>query len=179
VKSGAFRQDLFYRLAGMEIRLPPLRERKEDLALLARHFLELHARRLERPPPDLAPAAIRLLEDQPWPGNIRELEAMVLRALATLSPQGSLGAREIRPLLPEVPSPAAPRDSLRDLFSLELSLEEIKLRVEKAYLERLFLRLRGDPRRMMEVLGLKQSYYYSRLKDLGIDVRALREQLEE
>jgi DNA-binding NtrC family response regulator len=179
VKAGAFRQDLFYRLAGMEIRLPPLRERKEDLALLARHFLELHARRLERPPPDLAPAAIRLLEDQPWPGNIRELEAMVLRALATLSPQGSLGAREIRPLLPEVPSPAAPRDSLRDLFSLELSLEEIKLRVEKAYLERLFLRLRGDPRRMMEVLGLKQSYYYSRLKDLGIDVRALREQLEE
>src|SRR4030095_2426475 len=67
VESGAFRADLYYRLAGVEISLPPLRARKEDIAPLAVSFLEIHARRLERPAPALTPDALVLLESHAWP----------------------------------------------------------------------------------------------------------------
>src|SRR4029077_20193070 len=79
VKSRRFREDLFYRLDVVEIRMPPLRERREDILPLARAFLQ-HFTRTTRPvPPELSPAAAQMLEQHDWPGNVRELRNAIER----------------------------------------------------------------------------------------------------
>jgi DNA-binding NtrC family response regulator len=77
-----FRQDLFYRLNVVPIRVPPLRERSEDVALLARYFVEMYSRRENRKPLKMSPAVWRWMNEYPWPGNIRELENLCQRAVA-------------------------------------------------------------------------------------------------
>ncbi|HET6921786.1 MAG TPA: sigma 54-interacting transcriptional regulator, partial [Anaeromyxobacteraceae bacterium] len=81
VQRGAFRQDLYYRLAIVPIQLPPLRERPGDIRPLATHFLARHAALMHRRPPQVPEAAWRALEARPWPGNVRELENFLQRAL--------------------------------------------------------------------------------------------------
>src|SRR3970282_2530504 len=71
MKQGAFRQDLYYRLNVVSLRLPPLRERTEDLELLACHFVEKYSAELKRPPKPISPAAQALLPEYDWPGNVR------------------------------------------------------------------------------------------------------------
>ena len=81
VKTGAFREDLLYRLNVIEIQVPALRERPEDILPLARHFLEFFARALGRPVPELSPAAEQVLAGYAWPGNVRELRNTIERAM--------------------------------------------------------------------------------------------------
>ena len=81
VREGEFRQDLFYRVSAFPIAIPPLRERREDIPLLARHFLEKHAERAGKPIGGISAAALRLLLQYDWPGNVRELENAVERAV--------------------------------------------------------------------------------------------------
>jgi DNA-binding NtrC family response regulator len=80
-EQGAFRRDLFYRLSVMPIRVPPLRERPGDVPLLARHFLEVSARRAKKPVSAIAPAAMQALCRYAWPGNVRELENVIERGV--------------------------------------------------------------------------------------------------
>ncbi|MBI4575245.1 MAG: sigma-54-dependent Fis family transcriptional regulator, partial [Planctomycetes bacterium] len=96
VESGRFREDLYYRLAGVTVHLPPLRERREDIPILLRHFLETHARRTGGRVPEAAPEVLEALGRYAWPGNVRELENEVARmtlfrgeriTLAHLSPR--------------------------------------------------------------------------------------------
>ena len=81
VNAGKFRADLFYRVNVVRLHLPPLRERREDVAELARHFLSVHATRLGIPVAGISPAAMQVLLAHPWPGNVRELENAIERAL--------------------------------------------------------------------------------------------------
>lgn len=81
IKQGQFRHDLYYRINTIQIALPPLRERREDIALLAGHFLELFAARTGKCVRDIAPAAIEKLQVHSWPGNVRELEHVIQRAV--------------------------------------------------------------------------------------------------
>lgn len=81
VEAGRFREDLYYRLSLFPIELPPLRDRKEDIAILASHFVRLASRRLNRPVPLLTESDVRALEQYDWPGNIRELAHVIERAL--------------------------------------------------------------------------------------------------
>ncbi|AKQ64139.1 Two-component sensor CbrB: intrcellular carbon:nitrogen balance [Myxococcus hansupus] len=81
VQEGTFRQDLYFRLRVVEIRLPPLRERAEDVPALAKHLLEKASRKVGRPPVSLAPEALAALTTHPWPGNVRELENALERAV--------------------------------------------------------------------------------------------------
>jgi DNA-binding NtrC family response regulator len=81
IKSGAFREDLFYRLASFPIKLPPLRERREDIPALAKHFLEQFAKRYERDVKGFSRRALKTLYDYSWPGNVRELEHTIERAV--------------------------------------------------------------------------------------------------
>ena len=83
VAEGRFREDLFYRLNVIEIRIPPLRERREDVPLLARHFLERLSHELGKDIGDFSEGALKLLMDHNWPGNVRELENAVERAMVT------------------------------------------------------------------------------------------------
>ncbi len=81
VKKGEFRKDLFYRLNVMVIRIPPLRERKEDIPLLARHFVKKYAKTFGKPVADIHPSAVTELVAYPWPGNVRELRNVIERAV--------------------------------------------------------------------------------------------------
>jgi len=81
VKAGRFREDLFFRLNTVQIDLPPLRERREDIPMLARRFLDFFARQARRPTPELSPSALKVLLSYPWPGNIRELRNVLERAI--------------------------------------------------------------------------------------------------
>ena len=102
IGAGNFRQDLYYRLAHFTVRVPPLRERREDIGLLARHFLQVYALEMGIVSPAISPEAIALLEQYEFPGNIRELKNLVERALIE-SRQG-----EIRPEHLHLPAGAAP-----------------------------------------------------------------------
>ena len=97
VEAGEFREDLFYRIAAFPITIPPLRERREDIPLLARHFLEKHAARAGKEIGGIAAAAMRLLLQYDWPGNVRELENAIERAVlletGTVLQAGSLPPR--------------------------------------------------------------------------------------
>ena len=82
IAEGRFREDLYYRLSVIPILLPPLRERREDIPLLARHFLETFRKVMEKPVTSISPEAMRRLESYDWPGNVRELENTMERAVA-------------------------------------------------------------------------------------------------
>src|SRR5258708_30116519 len=82
IAEGRFREDLYYRLSVIPLQLPSLRERKEDIPLLARHFLERFRRIMEKPVEGISPEAVRKLESYDWPGNVRELENTMERAVA-------------------------------------------------------------------------------------------------
>src|SRR5437879_1486547 len=88
VAAGRFRRDLLFRLNTVEIHLPPLRERREDIPPLAAHFLRLHARRYRKNVTAYEPAAMRFLQEHGWPGNVRELDHAIERAV--LMAQGNL-----------------------------------------------------------------------------------------
>jgi DNA-binding NtrC family response regulator len=82
IAEGRFREDLYYRLSVIPIQLPPLRDRREDIPLLARHFLETFRKVMEKPVESISPEAMSRLESYDWPGNVRELENTMERAIA-------------------------------------------------------------------------------------------------
>jgi DNA-binding NtrC family response regulator len=96
VRTGRFREDLYYRLNVVAISLPPLRDRREDIPILFRHFLRKYAQETGRPAPDLSPEALKRATDYWWPGNVRELENVVERAVL-LSTQGVIGVEALPP----------------------------------------------------------------------------------
>ena len=118
---GTFREDLYYRLGDLVITLPPLRERGEDIALLARSFLNEISLELERVPPRLTSDAILLLSRQPWPGNVRELKSAMKRA--ALFAGATLGAEELAGILSSL-QPGAPRRDAAAPLTLE-QLEQL------------------------------------------------------
>jgi len=174
VEVGGFRADLYYRLSAVEIGLPALRDRREDIGRLALHLLERHAARLDRPVSALEPEAVLLLEGRDWPGNVRELEALLLRAVLQLSFPARIPVQDLRALLPET-SPAAPAAPAGDL--LDRSLADRRRNLEREYLASLFLSLRGDTREMMRRLGVRSTKLYAWLRDLGLEIRELRKRL--
>ncbi|MEW6544957.1 MAG: sigma-54 dependent transcriptional regulator [Nitrospirota bacterium] len=100
IKTGAFRKDLFYRLAGIVIRVPPLRERPEDIPVIARHLVGQFGRELGKPDCALEPAALTELSTYSWPGNVRELRNVVERAVM-LASGDRIGRSDVKVLLPE------------------------------------------------------------------------------
>ncbi len=114
IREERFRADLYFRLRVLEIRIPPLRERKDDIPELARHLLGLIARTLEHPCPALSPRALEVLTEHDWPGNVRELENALTRALVVAT------GDTIRPdHLDLAGAPAPPRPPLRSLDEVE------------------------------------------------------------
>jgi DNA-binding NtrC family response regulator len=139
VGSGAFRADLYFRLCVLSVSLPPLRERREDILPLANHFLAKHARR-HRPVTSVTPRAGSLLTAYHWPGNVRQLEYVILRA-AQLASDTCVHCRDIE--LPDLPAGAAPpHDSEPSSFS-EMKRRTIEA-FERQYLTRLMERCRGN-----------------------------------
>jgi len=109
MKEGRFRQDLYYRLNVVTLALPPLRERKEDVEPLARHFVEKYSTELKRSPKPISPAALAMLTRYDWPGNVRELENAIERAVV-LSVGTEIGPKDM-PILRGEPSDETPEGS--------------------------------------------------------------------
>ncbi len=153
VESGRFRQDLFFRLRTVEIHLPPLRERREDIAPLAGHFLRQHARRYRKSVDGFEPSAMEQLLRYDWPGNVRELDHAIERA--TLMS----GGRLIRPgdLALTPPSTTEPRID-------DLSLEE----VERLLIRKALERSSGNVSDAAKSLGLSRSALYRRIQRHGL-----------
>ena len=157
VAAGSFRRDLYYRLDVVRLALPPLRERREDVPLLARHFLDKH-RRPDSPVLGFEPEALEALAARDWPGNVRELENAVESALA-LARGDRLGARDFA--LPVPPRPgAAPAAEP----ALPLSLDAY----ERAALERALRESGGDARAAAQRLGIGRSTFYRKVAQHGI-----------
>jgi len=125
VAAGTFREDLFYRIAVSRLRLPPLRERRGDIRLLARHLLDRIGRRIHSPVEKVDEAAMRRLEGYDWPGNVRELENVLTRA-ATLSRDRVLSAEAVEGALGRPREPAGGGDAVLPLKDAE------RIHIEKA-----------------------------------------------
>lgn len=153
VAAGRFRQDLLFRLNTVELRLPPLRDRKDDIHLLAAHFLKQHSSRYRKLVTTFDQAAMSALAAHNWPGNVRELdhaiERAVLMAQGTIVKASDLGLYQ------------APESSLR---MDDMSLEE----VECFLIKKTLARFDGNVSKAAEALGLSRSALYRRLEKFGL-----------
>lgn len=153
VAEGRFRQDLLFRLNTIEIQLPPLRQRREDIPLLAQHFLRQFAARYRKPVTGFEAAAVQVMLDHPWPGNVRELEHAIERAVLLArgeSVQASdLGLRSGKESLPRLD---------------EMTLDE----AERLLIQKALSRSEGNIHRAAKSLGLSRAALYRRLQRYGL-----------
>ena len=158
VKAHTFRADLYYRLTVFPIRIPPLRERRDDIPQLARHFARYFATKLRKGISDVAPAAIRRLQEYDWPGNIRELQNVIERAVVLT--QGPLIESDAIMILAS--SPAAPSTGSEVLTLADAERSAIVVALEAAN-----WRISGR-RGAADRLGLRPTTLHAKMKKLGI-----------
>ena len=153
VQAGRFREDLLFRLNTIEIQLPPLRERQEDIALLAAHFLRQHAQRYRKNLASYDSAAMQALLDYPWPGNIRELDHALERAVL-LANGDQLRASDL---------------VLRSVHQAPARLEDMSLEdVERFFIQKALARYDGNVSQAANALELSRSAFYRRLQKYGL-----------
>jgi DNA-binding NtrC family response regulator len=152
--AGNFREDLLFRLNTVEVHIPPLRERREDIPALASHFLSKYARRYNKQIGSFSPDALQKLKDYAWPGNVRELEHTIERAVI-MCRESDIQAHDLglqssnRPLSPDLS---------------DMSLEE----VEGLLIRKAFARYKGNISQAAEVLGLSRGAFYRRMEKYGL-----------
>jgi two-component system nitrogen regulation response regulator NtrX len=159
IERGNFREDLFYRLNVIPFVVPPLRERLEDIPLLADHFLKEFTTAYGRKPKELTPEAYQTLGEYHWPGNVRELKNLIER-IVILNPQVRVDARHI-------PLHAARRQHDRPLERFG-SLQEVREAAEREYILKKLEETNGNVTRTAELLGLERSNLYRKMKTLGV-----------
>ncbi len=165
IKAGRFREDLYFRLAVVPLRVPPLREREEELISLAEAFQSRIARSYGRPPKRLAPDTKDALLRHDWPGNVRELKNLMERAVI-LSRGADITLRDLGPLVARHMAEPDPFT-----FPSFTSLRDARDWFEGVYIQREIRTQNGNMTRVADVLGLDRSNLYKRLKALGIEAR--------
>lgn len=171
MRAGKFREDLYYRLFGMPLMLPPLRSRRGDVRALAEHFVRALAPREQTV--RFSIAALDKLEQHTWPGNVRELRTVVQRALL-LRKNPRIDAGE---LTFEEAEPSEPEGLAELELPVGVTLEQMLLRVERQLIENTLRRLKSNRDRTARVLGMGRSSLYWRLKALGLG-RGMRRRAE-
>jgi two-component system, NtrC family, response regulator AtoC len=162
VKSGTFREDLYYRLNVLQLRIPPLRERKDDIPLLVEAFVVKYTERLNRPAMSVAREAMRVLMDYHWPGNIRELENTIERAMVLAD-----GERIELDALPEKlreERPAAPMPFLGD----DLSIKKAVRTIERELIRKSLEKTGGNRTRAAELLEISHRALLYKIKEYGL-----------
>ena len=154
IQSGGFRQDLYYRLNVINISIPPLRERSEDISDLAKHFLKKYSNKLSRNIPDFSPQALEALNKYRWPGNVRELENVVERAVIICDSE-TLGVEDL----------SIPQASLVSNNTSYSSLEEI----EREHILKVLRETEGNQSRASQILGIDRKTLYLKLRKFGIE----------
>jgi DNA-binding NtrC family response regulator len=155
VAQGRFRQDLLFRLNTVEIRLPPLRDRVEDIPVLAEHFLKLHRERYRLPIVGFTPEALAAFRHHLWPGNVRELDHVIERAVL-MSAGNIVTAFDL--------ALEATPDARVSARLEEMSLED----AERLLIKKALARFEGNANRAAEALGLSRSALYRRLQKYGL-----------
>ena len=190
IQAGTFRQDLYYRLQGMSICLPPLRDRGHDIRLLAEHLLERFARSFDSDVRSFSPGAMAVLEGYAWPGNVRELENVVKSAvvMATDEVRPEHLPEEIRAASSSEPAVAAlsENDGGERRFKLEIEVElgaaEIDLKAltaqaaelaERSLLQEMLRHGRMSGSQMAKTLGVDPKTLRGKLRRYGLDPRSL------
>ena len=156
VKSGRFRDDLYYRINVVTIALPPLRDRREDIPELARHFLARHNQRMHLDVQEISAAAMRVLAAYAWPGNVRELENVIERALVL-----STGSSIERDHLPETLGATAPAP-------MGLSVKKETVALERNLIERALAATEGNRIRAAQLLELSHRALLYKIREYGL-----------
>ncbi len=164
IREGKFREDLYYRLNVITIEVPPLRERIEDLPLLVRHFLEKYGEKTGRGAKEVSPQAMALLEQYGWPGNIRELENTIERAVI-LSKGPVIGPAD---LPPQVRAGHETRGLTAGLEPGSMTLEEL----ERTYIVAALERFAGNQAATASALGISRTTLWRKLKAYGLSDQA-------
>jgi two-component system response regulator AtoC len=165
VAAGAFREDLYYRLNVFPIRVPPLRERREDIVPLVEHFARIHGK--DRAPTAFEPAALALLAEQPWPGNVRELQNFVERMIL-LADAATIGLADVRAELalrscetrPFVPARLDDDGSTLDARRRHAEVEGLKKALERSG---------GNRTQAARLLGISRRTLYNKLTEYGLE----------
>jgi len=167
VKEGNFRRDLYYRLNIIPVTLPPLRDRNEDVVLLARHFLAKYGAEFERPILDLTPDALHKLMTYDWPGNVRELENVIERAVVFCK-ESQLHDHDI--VLPR-----------QEVLAAQTSFQEAKSKAvagfEKKFIEDLLLAYEGNITKSARAAGKNRRAFWELIRKHKIDVKSYRSTL--
>jgi two-component system nitrogen regulation response regulator NtrX len=163
ISRGNFREDLFYRLNVIPFSVPPLRERNEDIPLLARHFLRDLAAHYGRGPREITDDAINTLMRYSWPGNVRELRNVIER-IVIMNPTATRFDRKHLP-------PLVYRDGGRRSGTEFMTLHQARAAYERDYILKKLDDNHGNVSRTAEVLGLERSHLYRKMKTLGIAVK--------
>jgi DNA-binding NtrC family response regulator len=156
IHQGRFREDLYYRLKVIDIELPPLRERKEDIPLLVQHFI-LRFGRESKKVSGVSEETLRILIDYSWPGNVRELENVIQRAI-TLSQQETILPEDLpASMISELDEDIVGK-GLRKKYSLD--------QLEKEYIQKVLIEAGGNKTRAAEILGLDRKTLYRKLEEI-------------
>jgi DNA-binding NtrC family response regulator len=176
VAAGRFRSDLYYRLNVVEAKLPPLRDRREDIPYLTAAFVRDIADRLQKPLRGLTPGAERLLNDSLWDGNVRELRNVIERA-CILADGEFVTERELSVCLPPpapVPVAAAPAQPVAPLAMAAGADTELLVNVERDHIQRALVRAGGNKKAAAQMLGLSRRALYRRLERLDLSATISR-----
>jgi DNA-binding NtrC family response regulator len=171
-KARTFREDLYYRLNVVTLELPPLRERSEDVSLLAHHFVQRYAQRFDKPGRRLAPEAVDVLQGYRWPGNVRELENTIQR-MVVLSQNEELTTREIPALIRA--AAAAPRGGRTFGQPYAAAKDVAVAEFEREYLESVLVQSGGNLAEAARIAGLDKSNFRRIARRHQIDLSRYRE----
>ncbi|OPY68818.1 MAG: Transcriptional regulatory protein ZraR [Syntrophorhabdaceae bacterium PtaU1.Bin034] len=157
ISQGHFREDLYYRLKVIDIELPPLRERKEDIPLLVRHFLSKSGEESKKRITGVSEEALKILVCYPWPGNVRELENIIQRAIA-LCRQEVILLEDLPPTMTREEDDNLVEKGLREKYTVD--------QLEKEYIRRVLIEVAGNKSRAAEILGLDRKTLYRKLEEI-------------
>ena len=166
IKQGRFREDLYFRLNVIPFEVPSLRERPEDIPLLARHFVAEFSAEYGKKPRVIAPEAIEILKTNPWPGNVRELRNIIER-LVIMAPGDRIEAHHLPASFGNLASPAASGagpERLEDFPSLQEARDDFEMR----YISKKYQECAGNMSRTAEALQVERSNLYRKMKGFGL-----------
>ena len=173
IRDGKFREDLYYRLNVIRIEIPPLRDRREDIAVLAAHFTQRYVRP-GHPPPQISPDAMQLLLDYHWPGNVRELENAIERACVTARDGVIVPAN-----LP--PTVAKPTGQPKGMMNVDLTrslpeqIAELTAQFEERYLRKALKKTRGHVGKCARISGLSRRSITDKIAQYNIDKKEFKQ----
>ena len=167
VKSGRFRQDLFYRLNVIPISAPPLRERKEDIVVLANHFLKRFAKDYSREPKRLSPTVIDRIQSFEWPGNVRQLENLI-EQMVVMSESETIDVKDLPPPLADgIPAepPALPANS----WDLKTALQKVTQYTEECLIRKALQHTQNNKTKASDLLGISRRALIYKVQEYRIE----------